>query len=496
MSQVTSSLIHSFIGRYAFILINLASMMTYARMLTPEEIGVHVIAIAASSIIIELRLIGTGSYLIKLKKVTREDTENVLFVTLCISLFLGFGLLLISDLLSNFYSTPGMSSVIEILFGTFLITPFTAVSQSYFERTFNFKILVAINVLSAFFAFILTVVLIKLGLSYLSLAIGILFSQLFQFLAHFFLKSYQVSWIPRPGNIKKILRFGGTLTLVTFITKSLESLPELLLGKFIGTGASALFSRALGVVKFSNETVLGFVSPIVTPYLSEARRNGGYLASAFEKATNHVTVIVVPILLSLAVIPDVAISVLFGEQWLEASELVAILCITFAIQAPIQFLKNMLIVEEKEIYILLAKLFSLPIFLALGLTIGKESLLRMAIAFSFTQIFEVGIFYFIAIKCIKFQFRVHLLNQLKSYVIAITCMLVSFLTHQVSGIFKVAPILEGLIQALILSITWLSLVIIIKHDIVNSINQAITELPFPDRFKTLKILSLMLGEKK
>ena len=89
MSKITKSLIHTFTGRYAFVIINLISMMTYARMLTPEEIGVHVIAIAASSIIIELRLIGTGSYLIKLKEVKKEDTENVLFVTLCISLFLG-----------------------------------------------------------------------------------------------------------------------------------------------------------------------------------------------------------------------------------------------------------------------------------------------------------------------------------------------------------------------------------------------------------------------
>ena len=176
MSKVTNSLIHTFMGRYAFIVINLISMMTYARLLTPEEIGVHVIAIAASAIIIELRLIGTGSYLIKLKEVRKEDTENVLFITLCISLFLGSILLILSEWLSSFYSTPGMSSVIEILFGTFLLTPFTAVSQSYFARTFNFKLLASINVLSALFTFLLTVLLIKLGLSYLSLAIGVLFS--------------------------------------------------------------------------------------------------------------------------------------------------------------------------------------------------------------------------------------------------------------------------------------------------------------------------------
>ena len=113
MSKVTNSLIHTFMGRYAFIVINLISMMTYARLLTPEEIGVHVIAIAASAIIIELRLIGTGSYLIKLKEVKKEDIENVLFITLCISLFLGLILLMLSACLVVIFSaeeTQGCSS--------------------------------------------------------------------------------------------------------------------------------------------------------------------------------------------------------------------------------------------------------------------------------------------------------------------------------------------------------------------------------------------------
>ena len=483
MSKVTNSLIHTFMGRYAFIVINLISMMTYARLLTPEEIGVHVIAIAASAIIIELRLIGTGSYLIKLKEVRKEDTENVLFITLCISLFLGSILLILSEWLSSFYSTPGMSSVIEILFGTFLLTPFTAVSQSYFARTFNFKLLASINVLSALFTFLLTVLLIKLGLSYLSLAIGVLFSQLFQFFAHFLLKPDIVSWIPKPGNTRKILSFGSILTVVTFINKGLESLPELMLGKALGTSASALFSRGLGAVKFSNETVLGFVSPIVTPYLSEAKRNGEYASQAFEKATSHVTVLIIPILFSLAVVPDIAISLLFGDQWLAATKLVTVLSIVFAIKAPIEFFKNLLIVEEKEVYILYAKLIGLPVFLISALTMGTGSLLKMALAYSFAQIIEVSVFYFVVCRCINFNLKLHFSNQRQSYLVAIVCMSTSFLISQVSKFLQIPQFIEAFMLALVLSLVWLAMIIILKHDITASIYQFTLKVPFLKRFK-------------
>ncbi len=483
MNKVTDSLIHSFIGRYTFILINLISMMTYARLLTPEEIGVHVIAIAASSIIIELRLIGTGSYLIKLKEIQKEDSENVLFVTLCISLFLGFGLLLISDLLSNFYSTPGMSSVIEILFGTFLLTPFTAVSQSYFARTFNFKMLALINVLSAFFSFILTVVLIKAGLSYLSLAFGVLFSQLFQFIAHFLMKSNEVSWIPKPGNVKKILSFGGTLTFVTIINKGLESIPELILGKTVGTSASALFSRAFGAVKFSNDTVLGFVSPVVTPYLAQAKRDGEYAAQAFEKATSHATILIIPILLSLATVPEVAISLLFGEQWLAASEIVSILCVAMALKAPIQFITNMLIVEEKETYLLYIKLFTLPVFIASVLAIGAEGMLEVALAFSLAQLIEVCCFYLVAFYRLEFLFKIHFSNQLKSFIVAAICMLISFSISQICARLDIGLLTEAAILSLLLSITWLSAVIVIKHEITVSLYKISQKIKFLNRFK-------------
>ncbi|WP_338851897.1 oligosaccharide flippase family protein [Alteromonas macleodii] len=483
MSKITKSLIHTFTGRYAFVIINLISMMTYARMLTPEEIGVHVIAIAASSIIIELRLIGTGSYLIKLKEVKKEDTENVLFVTLCISLFLGFILLSVSDWLSDFYSTPGMSAVIDILFATFLLSPFTAVSQSFFARTFNFKTLASINVLSALFSFITTVFLIQIGLSYLSLAIGVLASHTFQFFAHFFLKSEMVSWVPKPGNFKSILSFGGILTIITFINKGLESIPELVLGKSLGTDASALFSRGLGAVKFSNETVLGFVSPIITPYFSEAKRNGEYATQAFEKASSHVTVLIIPILLSLAVVPDLTISLLFGPQWLEASELMSILCSAFAIKAPTQFLKNLLIVEGKELYILLVKLFSFLIFIILALTLGVESLLKMAYAFAFAQIVEMAAFYFAVARCINFNFKAHFTKQLKSYYIALICMLVTFGLSRVSESLQLSLIAEAFILAIVLSVTWLALIKVLKHEVADTIYQLIRGVPLLKRLK-------------
>tara|TARA_A200000159_G_C7331659_1_gene343238 strand:+ start:1232 stop:2698 length:1467 start_codon:yes stop_codon:yes gene_type:complete len=477
MSKVTDSLVHTFLGRYAFVLINLISMMTYARMLTPEEIGVHVIAIAASSIIIELRLIGTGSYLIKLKEVKKEDTEHVLFVTLFISVGLGLLMLSLSSWLSSFYSTPGMSSVIEILFGTFLLTPFTAVSQSYFARTFKFKVLASINVLSALFAFIATVFMIKIGLSYLSLAFGVLLSQLFQFFAHFLLKSDTVSWVPKPGNLKQILSFGGTLTVVTFINKGLESLPELILGKSVGTSASALFSRGIGAVKFSNESVLGFVSPIITPYLSEAKRSGEYATLAFEKATSHVTILIVPVLLSLSVVPDIAISLLFGEQWLKASDLVSILCIAYAIKAPTQFFNSLFIVEEKESYILYVKFFSFSIFILLALTVGADSLVKMAIAFAFSQIVEACAFYFTAVLCLNFNLKSHFLRQLQSFYVASVCMLLAFAISNISDYFQIIPIAEACILTFVLCLTWLTLVIVLKHEITPSLNQIIQRVP-------------------
>jgi len=478
MSKVTSSLVHTFMGRYAFILINLASMMTYARLLTPEEIGIHVIAITASAIIIELRLIGTGSYIIKLSSVTTKDIENVLFVTLGISLILGLSLYYSAEWLSNFYEVSGMVSVIEILVGTFLLTPFTAVSQSYLSRQFNFKVLATINVLSALCSFIVTILLIELGLSYLSLAFGVLAAQFFQFLAHFIVKPEIVSWVPRPGNFKNILSFGGTLTIVTFINKATESLPELALGKVIGPSASALFSRGLGAVRFSNETVLGFVLPLVTPYFSEAKRTGGLTFDAYEKATSHVTILIVPILMSLAVVPDLAITLLFGDQWLEASSILSILCITFALTSTTHFFKNLLIVEEKESFILYVKLISFPIFIIFALTFGTINLLSMSFAFATATVMEALGFYFILCRYMSFDLRRHLINQSKSFLLGTICLIVTYFSSSFFKLYHLPVIVETLILALVLSTLWIVSIVLMKHEISKTIFTLLERFPY------------------
>ena len=102
----------------------------------------------------------------------------------------------------------------------------------------------------------------------------------------------------------------------------------------------------------------------------------------------------------------------------------------------------------------------------------------------------------IAIRYMKFQFRAHFLSQLKSFLIAIVCMLVSFLTHNISEAFRVPVIAEVFMQAVILSITWLTLVIVIKHEIVNSIYQTIKDVRFFNSFLFLKVLSTRIRNEK
>ena len=65
MSNVRSSILFSFAGKYGSKLINLVSTIFIARLLTPTEIGTFAIASSVVMILAEIRLLGAAAYLVR-----------------------------------------------------------------------------------------------------------------------------------------------------------------------------------------------------------------------------------------------------------------------------------------------------------------------------------------------------------------------------------------------------------------------------------------------
>ena len=73
--------------------ISLLSVVIVARLLTPEEIGVFVIASSLTLIASEIRLIGINAYIIREKELTEEKVRRCIGLAILVSY--SFGLILL-----------------------------------------------------------------------------------------------------------------------------------------------------------------------------------------------------------------------------------------------------------------------------------------------------------------------------------------------------------------------------------------------------------------
>ena len=127
MSGVRRALVFSFAERYALIIINLASNLLIARLLTPAEIGVYSVTLAVMSIAQTLRDFGVASYLIQEKELTDDHVRTALGVTLVIGVGLALVLAGAAPWVADFYREPRMRNLVWLASLNFLLLPFSTI---------------------------------------------------------------------------------------------------------------------------------------------------------------------------------------------------------------------------------------------------------------------------------------------------------------------------------------------------------------------------------
>ncbi|MBC6987979.1 oligosaccharide flippase family protein, partial [Alteromonas sp. BZK5] len=161
--NVRKSVILSAASQYLLKVIGFVNVIIMARLLTPDELGVYAIAGAVVLIASELKLMGTTSYLIREKELTKDKVKSGIGLSIIFSWGLGLLLAISSDYLSSFFEEPRVAPIFLILSLNFLFAPFTSVTTSLLSRDLQFDKLVKINVLTEVSRFLASLLLVLSG---------------------------------------------------------------------------------------------------------------------------------------------------------------------------------------------------------------------------------------------------------------------------------------------------------------------------------------------
>lgn len=426
MASVRSAIIYSSLAKLSIQIIALASTMIVSRLLTPSEIGTYAVASSVVMIMSEFRLLGAGGYLIRESTITREKVSSALGLTILVSWGLGFLILFLSYPVSIFYELESLRYIFLILSISFFFAPFLSIPISLLTRELEFRFQLKVSLVGAVFGSALTIILIYLDFSFYSLAIGQVSSIVLQAMIMALAKPRFMTYRPIFRNIKDVANFGILNSLSNLFRKANSTVPDLVIGKMGSTTEVSMLSRGRGLILFVQQTLTMGISPVVLPFLSKTKKEGGDVAAAYTRASVMLGSLVVPVLgvVSLASLPTMRL--FFGTQWDFAASLVPWLAIAAMFRCIHAFSNDLMIAESRE-KLMVIKDGALFILLLVGLILAQPLGLQVvASVFLILGVVDFIMITFILKRIIKFSLVGFLKEWSKNILTLVICVITTW----------------------------------------------------------------------
>jgi len=302
--------------RYAGLASNFIMTVVVSRLLTPDEVGIWAIGLAAAMLVMSVREFAPATYLVQKVSMSREDMRAAFTVMLTLSALIAATLALIAPWLAEFYGEPSLMAYLRVAAIAVVIdaVPFTFTALMRRELAFAQAAIASVVGSATFGA--TAIALAALGFSYMSFAWAWVLSTLLSAIVCLYYRPDFWLFVPLFRNAREILTFGGYNGVNVFLYKLYESVPAMILGRAVSANAVGLFSRAQLVCQLPDKVLLGGVIPVILPALASEFRAGRNLKEPYLRAVSLITAVQWPVLVVLAILAHTIVHILLGDQWL------------------------------------------------------------------------------------------------------------------------------------------------------------------------------------
>jgi len=347
MSSIRRNMLWMAASQSSVFVIQFASTMVIARLLTPYEMGVFAAALAVVGLLAVVRNMGLGTYVIRAAALSEPLLRTTFTVYALLALLIGGAVVLLSVAGEALLDEPGVRRVLMVIALVPVVSILEFRPATVLEWYGRFQAIAAVNFARALVSSALTITLALDGHSYMSLAYGQLLGGvvgvvLFNLVGwrHASLRIGTAGW-------RDVLRYGGHMLAVGGLNAAAVRLSELLLARLLGLGALGIYSRATGVATMVWDNLNLVVGRALFVDMAEHRRQGRTLRERYLQSMEMITGLLWPLFVGLAVLSGPAVVVLYGGQWVEAQLPLSLLALAAVPHATIVMAGGVLVVTER-----------------------------------------------------------------------------------------------------------------------------------------------------
>lgn len=318
--SIRKAAIWSMAGNYAAFIIQFIVNVIVSRLfLTPAEVGLFGIALAASMLVAILQDFGITRFIAGEPDLDEATIRTCYSISVVFAGAVGLAILAAAWPLSRFYGDPRLMPLLAIIASSYLLTPFGIVPGALLQRRMDFRSVFVVNAGTALLGNGTVLVLAAAGWSAQSLAWGTVAQALARAALGQWRSGTRFSLPLRFAGARPILGFGGNASAL-YMTGALSTrTPELIIGAMLSTTAVGLFGRAYGLAGALLMLLSGAIGQVFFPAFARLRDAGTPFAPAYARVVAAYTATTWPAMAFLAAAATPLVLSLYGPTWLGVS---------------------------------------------------------------------------------------------------------------------------------------------------------------------------------
>jgi PST family polysaccharide transporter len=303
-------------------------LLLLTRLLTPDDFGQVGMVLVFSGLAQMFCDMGLGAALVQRKDLRREHIDAVFWANLAAGALLTALFVVLAGPIASFYRLPELRLLALAISAGFLAAALRVVPYSLALRAMDFRKLALVETAAVLLSGGVAVWMALNGFGVWSLVAQLLL----QSFAGTVLLWASGHWRPAFAFDFSALRelFGFSFNLLGFglldhvVTRS----SHLLIGRFIGSAALGVYSRADQLMLLPVIQMAAVISRVMFPALSAIQDQVARVRQIYLRAIRTISLVTFPLMLGLMVTAKPFVLVILGEQWAETIPLLMIFCLS------------------------------------------------------------------------------------------------------------------------------------------------------------------------
>jgi O-antigen/teichoic acid export membrane protein len=307
-------------------LLQIGVIVVLARLLSPEDFGLVAATALALTVTIALKEMGMPTALVQ-RRTDVQAAANGLFFTSCLSSLVLYGLItVVAPALSTFFHNELVGPVFRVMGLQLFTESLILVPRAMAARQLRLRLQVVLALGEGAAAAAASLLLVFRGFGVWSMVYGALAG----FVVHALLWWLVTDWRPT-GRVdlrvvREMIAFGARISVAAGVTDGVDALARAFVGRWQGVASLGLYDLAMRIVNLPvRQVATTLMLRVAIPAFSQVQAELERVRAWYVQTIRYLALVMTPITVTLLVLPDHLVPIIFGDTWAPSAPLLAVL---------------------------------------------------------------------------------------------------------------------------------------------------------------------------